>query len=221
MIDRFRRVGPWLLALVALVAVGALFLGHREPGQRLADALPGVPVALPDGQFHGRDVSGQGWGGDFELAGPGGRHVALSQFRGRAVLLTFGYTHCPDACPTTLAKFVQLRRLLGDRGKDLQVIFVTIDPARDSADFLQRYVQAFDPGFLGLRGSEDQTDRVTRAFHADYQIIDRGKEELVDHTTDTYLIDTAGRTRMVLPYGLTAAEMADDVRRIMATGGAS
>ena len=99
----------------------------------------------------------------------------------------------------------------------LQVLFITIDPERDTAEFLGRYVRAFDPTFVGLRGTDAQTDAAATAFHADYEIMDYQGQILVSHTVDTYLIDPDGRVREVLPHRLSAREIAEDVRTVLTT----
>jgi protein SCO1 len=170
----------------------------------------------PPTHFHGRDVTAQDWGTPFTLTDPAGRRVSLADQKGKAVLLAFGYTHCPDACPATLARLAEVRRLIGRDAPRVQVLFVTIDPERDTGPMLGRYVTAFDPTFIGLRGNDAETDAVATAFHADYQIMKYQGEILVGHTVETYLIDPAGHLRVVMPNRLSAREIADDVRSVLA-----
>lgn len=202
-------------ALVALLAFGAvalttLFFISDWPLRHL-----GLPNQSP---FHGRDVSSENWGGSFSLSDGWGQVRSLSDFRGKVVLLSFGYTHCPDVCPTTLAKDAQVLRLLGNDAARVQVLFVTIDPQRDTAELLRRYVPSFDPSFIGLRGTHAQTDAVVASFHASYQIIQRKDDIEVDHTASTYVIDPQGKTRMLSPYDESARELADDVLRLLHSG---
>ncbi len=168
--------------------------------------------------FHGRDVSREDWGGPFTLSDMSNQARSLSDFRGKVVLLSFGYTHCPDVCPTTLAKFAEVRRLLGTDGERVQALFVTVDPVRDTAELLRNYVPSFDPSFIGLRGTQEQTDAVTRAFHANYQISNYRGNITVEHTASTFVIDTNGKTRIVTPYDQSARELADDVIALLRTG---
>ncbi len=196
-----RLRAPLLAAMVAALATAAILAG--APGKRPAAA------------FHGQDVTKEAWNGAFRLTDSANRARTLQDFRGKVLLLTFGYTHCPDVCPTTLAKFAQVRQLLGADGARVQVLFITIDPERDSAELLRNYVPAFDPDFLGLRGTEEQTDAVTRAYHANYQIVEYRGSTLVDHTASTYLLDAQGRIRVVSPYEATARDLADDVRVLL------
>lgn len=165
--------------------------------------------------LNGRDVSAQRWTAGFSLLDTAGRRRTLADFRDKTVLLAFGYTRCPDACPTTLARLARVRELLGPDAPQVQVIFVTIDPERDSAALLDNYMRAFDPSFVALRGSASETDAAAQAFHANYQLLQYGKETLVEHTVDTYLVDAGARVREVLPYQLSADEVAADVRRAL------
>ena len=201
----------WKLALaIGIGALSAAFLltGH---GARWF-AKPGPVV------FHGRDITAEGWNGAFSLTDFDGKPRALADYHGKVVLLSFGYTHCPDVCPTTLAKFAEARRLLGVDADRVQGLFVSIDPERDTAELLRAYVPAFDATFVGLRGTEAQTDAATRAFHANYQIIQYKGSTLVDHTASTYIIDANGRPRVITPYDQPAQLLADDIRAVLRSG---
>ncbi len=171
--------------------------------------------SLERSPLHGQDVSSQGWNASFSLLDSSGRRRTVSDYSGKIVLLAFGYTHCPDACPTTLARLAKVRQLLGGNAGKLQVLFVTIDPERDSAQLLDTYVRNFDPTFIALRGSESETDAATGAFHAEYQILQHGQDILVEHTVDTYLIGPQGRVRVVLPFDASAEDVAQDVHSAM------
>ena len=203
------RVFPALAAVVALGLATAFFLSDL-PARWRAPAAPSV--------FHGRDIGSENWNAAFALSDMAGRSRTLDEFRGKIVLIAFGYTHCPDVCPTTLAKFAEVRRLLGADGGRVQALFVTIDPERDTAELLRAYVPAFDPSFIGLRGTEVQTDAITRALHANYQIVDNHGEILVDHTASTYILDARGRPRVVTPYDQPAGVLAEDVRALLREG---
>jgi len=207
------RGGPsaWKLALV--IAIAAFAAAIVLSGQ--ATRWFGKP---PPAVFHGRDITPEHWDGAFALADADGKPRTLADFRGKVVLLSFGYTHCPDVCPTTLAKFAEVRRLLGAEGERVQGVFVTIDPERDTAELLRAYVPAFDPTFVGLRGTEAQTDAVTKAFHANYQIVQYQGNTLVDHTASTYIIDAAGVPRVLSPYDQSARALADDVLALLKAG---
>lgn len=190
--------------------LAALWL--RAPSAR----WPRAPDQPP---FHGRDVSAQDWRGAFSLLDPSGQRRTLAAYRGKAVLVTFGYTRCPDACPTTLARLARARQLLGADADKVQVLFVTIDPQRDGPAMLESYVHEFDPAFVALRGSESETDAAARAFRADYRIVEYGHDVLVEHTVDTYLLDPQGQVRVVLPDALSAQDVAEDVHRVLSDAG--
>jgi len=202
-------------AVVALLALGAVALTTFFFTSDWPLRYFGPATANP---FHGTDISRENWGGPFSLSDGSGQVRSLSDFRGKVVLLTFGYTHCPDVCPTTLEKFAQVLRLLGNDAARVQVLFVTVDPQRDSAELLHHYVPSFDPSFIGLRGTQAQTDAVVASYHATYQIIRRGNEVEVDHTASTYIIDPHGRTRVLASYEQPARELADDVVHLLHSG---
>ena len=208
-ISAVRRTAVAVLALAAIVLVSLFLTSNRAPPW-----LGGEPA----NHFHGRDVTSESWAADFSLSDPSGQVRTLSDFRGKVVLLSFGYTHCPDVCPTTLAKFAEVRHLLGPEAQRVQALFVTVDPARDSAQVLRAYVPNFDPSFIGLRGTPAQTDAAVRSFHASYQVIERHGNVEVDHTASTYLIDERGNTRIVTPYDQSARALADDVLVLLRHG---
>jgi protein SCO1/2 len=168
--------------------------------------------------FVGKDVTAQRVGGVFELTDQHGRRRRLTDFKGKAVLLFFGYTRCPDVCPTTLARLAQTMTLLGPAAERVQVLWVTVDPERDTQELLSHYMPAFDASFLGLRGSVKETSAVADAFKVDYQITYYKNEVLVDHSAFGYLIDPSGRTRVKIPYDETAAQIARDVSTVLAGG---
>jgi protein SCO1 len=201
-----RRTMAALLAIAALALVTFLLVSGLTQGGLKPPA---------ENRFHGRDVSAEDLGGPFTLPDMSNHSRTLSDFRGKVVLLSFGYTHCPDVCPTTLAKFAQVRRLLGADGARLQVLFVTVDPQRDSAELLRHYLASFDPDFIGLRGTREQTDAVAKSFGARFETTDRQGEIEVDHTASTYVIDANGKTRILTPYDQPARALADDVLALM------
>ena len=204
-----RRAAAAVLAL-GVIVLATLFLTSKG-------ALPWLGGEQAS-RFHGRDVTSENWAADFSLSDASGQARTLGDFRGKVVLLSFGYTHCPDVCPTTLAKFAQVRHLLGTDAQRVQALFVTVDPARDSAQVLRSYVPKFDPSFIGLRGTTAQTDAAVSSFHASYQINERHGEIEVDHTASTYLIDEQGKTRVVTPYDESARALADDVLVLLHNG---
>jgi protein SCO1/2 len=165
--------------------------------------------------LRGTDLTGAAWGRDFSLQDPEGRTRTLGEFRGRAVMLFFGFTQCPDVCPTALARAAEVKRLLGAEGARLQVVFVTVDPERDTADLLRAYTQAFDPAFLGLRGDAAATRRTADEFKVFFEKVATGSSYTVNHTALTYAFDPAGRLRVAHGHTQSAADMASDIRLLL------
>ena len=167
--------------------------------------------------FNGIDVTGAPFGGDFALTDADGRARSLADFRGKVVVLVFGYTHCPDVCPTTLADFAGAVKRLGAEGSRVQVLFVTVDPQRDTAQLLKEYVPAFHPSFMGLRGDEAATGKVTRDFHVYVNRNDKagGTAYTVDHAAQSFVFDPAGKLRLVIGYGMEQEKIANDLRVLM------
>lgn len=185
------------------------FLAWALTGLLLA-ACSRAPVPLA-----GIDVTGADFGKDFRLTDPDGRERSLADFRGRYVMLFFGFTQCPDVCPGALARAAEVRRELGRDGERLQVIFVSVDPERDTAPLLREYTQAFDPSFLGLRGDLAATQQVAAEFRVFYQKVPTGGGYSVDHTALSYLFDPQGRLRLLWRPDLSAAQQAADLRALM------
>jgi protein SCO1/2 len=154
---------------------------------------------------------------DFTLTGADGKTLSLSDFRGKLVVLYFGYTFCPDVCPTTMAALAQAMRELGAKADDVQVIMVTVDPERDTPDKLNAYVSAFDPRFIGLSGTPDQIAGVAKAFGVYYEKHAGSSADtyLIDHTATTTVIDKEGRIRLIWPYGTAAEELAADIDHLL------
>ena len=192
------------MSLIALAAIGAM----------VALAM-GQHWLRPALRLHGWDITSERRNSTFALTDASGREVTPADWKGKAVLLAFGYTHCPDACPATLATLAEVRRLMGTESPRLQVLFVTVDPERDGAQFLGRYVQAFDPTFVGLRGTDAQTRAAATAFRAYYEITREQGQILVSHTVNTYLMDPGGCVREVLPNSLSARDIAEDVKTVL------
>lgn len=168
-------------------------------------------------EFHGRLLQSAPPAADFTLVGPGARPVKLSDFRGKLVVLYFGYTFCPDVCPTTLAAVGQALRKLGKLADGVQVIMVTVDPERDTPEHLAEYVGHFHPTFLGLSGTPEQVATAGAAFGIYYR-----KHEgtaatgyLVDHTATVSVLDREGRVRLVWPFGTDANALAADLGQIL------
>lgn len=157
---------------------------------------------------------------DFALEASDGATFRLSEQRGKVVLLFFGYTHCPDVCPTTLYDFKQVIQSLGEDAENVQFAFVTVDPERDSLAHMAAYVEAFDGQILGLSGTQAALDQVYANFGVFYEKKDVGSAAgyLVDHTARVYVINPAGELNLTFPFGTQAEAMADDVAHILGEG---
>ncbi|HXU92177.1 MAG TPA: SCO family protein [Gallionella sp.] len=166
--------------------------------------------------FHASEVGEKFSQADFHLTDHNGKPRTLADFRGKAVVLFFGYTHCPDVCPTTLADLAHAMRLLGKDADRVQVLFVTVDPERDKPEMLAQYIPAFHPSFLALSGDAQATAQVAKAFDVTYQKQPTTSGYNMDHSAGTFLIDPTGRVRLLAPYGQRAEWLADDIRLLLA-----
>ena len=165
--------------------------------------------------FHGLDVTGATYGRNFRLSDPEGRELTLADFRGKAVMIFFGFTQCPDVCPTALARAVEVKQLLGEDGARVQVLFVTVDPERDTPPLLKAYIAAFDPSFIGLYGDLQRTDETAKEFKVFYKKVSTGASYTMDHSALTYIYDPTGKLRLVMRHEQSAQEFADDLRQIL------
>lgn len=166
--------------------------------------------------FKASDVSAQYAGADFHLREASGKSVSLNDYRGKVVALFFGYTHCPDVCPTTLADMARVMALLGEEAERVQVLFVTLDPERDSDELLAQYVPAFHPSFRGLRGDAAATAEAARAFGIQYQKVPTSSGYNLDHSAGTYLIGPRGRPVLLSPFAQRPEYLAQDIKLLLA-----
>lgn len=202
-----RRRGAAAAAVLTLALASAFIAGcDRAPG--------GGPA------FKAIDVSGADFGRELALPDAEGRPRSLADFRGKVTVIFFGYAQCPDVCPTTLAELAEARRALGPAGQDVQGVFVTVDPERDTPEMLRDYVRAFDPSFVALRGSPEQTREAAKAFKIFYARVP-GKTEgsyTVDHTAGAYVLDREARLRLFTRHGTGAEALVHDLKLLL--GGA-
>lgn len=153
---------------------------------------------------------------DFTLAGSNGSDVTLSSYRGKVVLLTFGFTNCAAVCPTTLATLAQARKKLGAGAEGVQVLYVTVDPERDSVARMKDYLAAFDPGFVGATGTPERLASVRQMYGVTATRQGTGADYAMAHTSSIFLIDRAGKLRALMPYGHDPADFVHDIRYLAA-----
>jgi protein SCO1/2 len=205
--------GPKVNRLPILIAAGLLLVIFIVPAAMLAGRLLRQPP-----QLHGSLLDPPMAAADFTLASADQPQVRLSDFRGKVVLLFFGYTNCPDVCPATLAMAAQAQRLLGPQAGDVQVIMISVDPERDTPRVVGDYVSRFHPAFVGLSGTPGEVAAVTQPYGvlARKNIgVSGGNGYLVDHTGSTLVIDRQGYVRLLLPPTVTGDEMAADLRYVL------
>jgi protein SCO1/2 len=186
-----------------------------------AFALAGCGRSADAPSFEASDVTGSTYGRDFALTDHNGKARTLADFRGKVVVLFFGYTQCPDVCPTTLAELAETMRRLGPDAARVQVVFATIDPERDTAELLAQYVPAFNPTFLGLRGDAEATARTAKEFRVFYQK-QPGRTPAtytMDHSAGTFIFDPQGRLRLYVSYGQGPDVFVHDIRELLRTSG--
>ena len=170
-----------------------------------------------DSAFQLTDVTGAGFGKTLELTDHNGQRRTLADFKGKVAIVFFGFTHCPDACPTTMQELTSVVKELGPAGKDVQVLFVTVDPERDTTDVLRQYVPAFHPSFLGLRGNAEETTRTAKEFKVYFQKQQQpAGNYTVDHSAGTFVFDKHGRLRLFAQYGAGAKPILHYVKQLLA-----
>lgn len=179
-----------------------------------AALLAGCGLSTPT--FRSTDITGVDWARELSLTDHTGKPRTLADFRGKVVVVFFGYVRCPDVCPTTLAELKSVVEQLGEDGKRVQVLFVTVDPERDTRELLAQYVPAFHPDFLGLYGNQEQTARTAKEFKVFYQKVagSRPDNYSVDHTAGSYVFDTNGRIRLSVSHR-QAGTLAADIRTLL------
>ena len=179
-------------------------------------ALASLVLGCDSGpKFKSTDITGADYGKVLELTDHHGKPRKLEDFRGKVVVVFFGFTHCPDFCPTTLAELSQAIKTLGPDAQRVQVLFVSVDPERDTREALAKYVPAFDPGFLGLYGDAEATRRVAKEFKIYAEKRKTGDTYTVDHSAQSYVIDPQGRLRLFVRHDRIASDLPDDLKALL------
>lgn len=194
-----------------LAAASAVFLG----------ACSDKPADATASGFSGIDITGADYAKGFTLTDHNGQTRSLTDFKGQVVVIFFGFTQCPDVCPTSLGELAEARRLLGPQGDKLQGLFISIDPERDTPEIMKAYMASFDPSFLALYAAPDQLPELAKSFKVYYKKVD-GKTPTsytMDHSAGSYVYDTQGRVRLYHRYGSGAPALAGDVKKLLAEAG--
>ena len=182
----------------------------------------GAPTAAstPEGRFQAVDITGAEYGRSLALTDQDGVARTLADFKGKVTVVFFGYTQCPDVCPTTMAELAQVKKTLGPDGERVQGIFVTVDPERDTPAVLKSYMASFDPSFIALRGTADQTAAAAKEFKVFYAKVPGTTEGsyTVDHTAGSYILDAEGKIRLFVRYGSGAPALAADLKALLGPG---
>lgn len=165
--------------------------------------------------LHIQPVLASSLGGDFSLTTHSGERFSLNDARGKIVLLFFGYTHCPDVCPDTLARVRILMRETDQADAQIQPLFVTVDPERDTPEVLANYVQYFHPSVIGLTGTTEEIEAVVKQYKAHYRLLGKEGNYTVDHTAHLFVIDQQGKLARILPYGLPMEELTAAVQSLL------
>ena len=198
-----RTAFRWLLVFI-VAALAVLMAGCNRAGDA---ATPG---------FRGIDLTGAPYGRDFRLNDADGRERTLADYQGKAVLMYFGFVQCPDVCPTALIRAAKVKQLLGADGDKLQVIFITVDPERDTPEVIKSYTAAFDPSFIGLYGDAKRTRETADEFKVYFKQVPTGSSYTIDHSALSYAFDPQGRLRLALRHEQTAEDYAHDLRQLLA-----
>ena len=181
--------------------------------------LAGCQPAPQPPAFQATDITGATFARDFRLTDHNGQVRTLADFKGKVVAVFFGYIHCPDVCPTTLADFAAALQQLGPQADQVQVIFVTLDPQRDTPDLLKQFVPAFNPGFLGMVTDAETLRQLAKEYKVVYQktSVKATDDYLIDHSAGTYIYDPQGNLRLLMPYGSSPDVIAQDLKTLLAT----
>ncbi len=190
-----------------ILGLGALVMAACDPsGQRAS--------------FKAVDITGAEYASGFDLTDADGQRRRLTDFAGKVTVVFFGFTHCPDVCPTTLLELAAVKKALGADGERVQGVFITVDPDRDTPPLLKAYVDNFGAGFVALRGTADETRAVAKSFKVFYAKVPGSTESSysMDHTAGSYIFDAQGKIRLFTRYGTGAEALTHDLKLLLAKG---
>jgi protein SCO1 len=208
------------VSLLSRVALGLAVVTALAACDRLKGGDPAAANAPkgPKPSFVSIDITGADYANALSLTDADGKRRTLADFKGKVTVVFFGYTQCPDVCPTTMSELAAVKKELGADGARVQGIFITVDPERDKPAMLKEYVGAFDPDFIALTGTPDEIKAVSRNFKVFYAKV-IGKTEgsyLMDHTAGSYIFDTQGKVRLFSRYGAGAPALVKDIKVLLA-----
>jgi protein SCO1 len=201
-------------SLMVAATIAVVLAGCDKFGPSSSSA--GQPAA----SFQGADITGADYARELSLPDVTGQTRTIADFKGKVTVVFFGYTQCPDVCPTTMAELAQVKKSLGADGDKLQAVFITIDPERDTPEILKSYVASFDPSFIALRGTLDQTQATAKAFKVFFAKVP-GKAPgsyTMDHSAGSFVLDTKGNPRLFERYGAGAPALSADIKALLAQG---
>lgn len=200
-----RGFGAWMLCALALTLSGCDKFGQNAPGKS---------------PFASVDITGSSVGGGFQLVDHTGQARTLGDYAGKWVVMFFGFTHCPDVCPTTMAKMADVMKQLGPDATRVQVLFISLDPKRDTQAVLAQYVPAFHPSFVGLTGDEQAVAAAAKAYKIYYREAPGKTPETytIDHSAGAFVLDRAGKPRLFVADNLPAETIAKDLKTLMERG---
>ncbi|RJG03565.1 SCO family protein [Noviherbaspirillum sedimenti] len=207
-----------ILPLTLMLASSLWLAACSDKSSEQSGAEGTMQLSPVDSVFKNTDVTGLGYARDFALTDHNGKPRTLADFKGKAVVVFFGFTHCPDVCPTTMAEMANVMQQLGPQAEKVQVLFISVDPERDTPPLLAKYVPAFYPSFLGLVGDQAATEKVAKEFRVFYQKVP-GKTSgsySVDHTAGSYVFDPQGRIRLFIRHGQGAEPIVHDLKVLLA-----
>ncbi len=191
-------------------ALRLLLVAGAAPLAACSDSAPSL-------RFKSTDITGSTIGGDFTMPDFTGKPRTLSEFRGKVVVLFFGFMQCPDVCPTTLSEAAAALKELGPKADEVQVLFITVDPERDTPELLAQYVTAFHPKFLGLRGNDKELEQAAKLFKVYYakSPSPTGDGYSMDHSAGQFVLDKQGRPRLLVKYGAGPTVLAHDLNQLL------
>ncbi len=207
------------LSSVVRVSSFALFVSMLALAgcERQGDGSVQTTVSPVKSAFKNTDLTGLDYAKDFALPDHNGKMRSLADFKGKAVVVFFGYTQCPDVCPTTMTEMASVMQQLGPLADKVQVVFITVDPEHDTPELLSKYVPAFDPRFIGLSGDKAATEAVAKEFKVFFQKVP-GKEPgnyTMDHASGSYVFDPQGRIRLYVRHGQGAEPIVHDLKLLL------